>query len=230
MKKLFVKFLPLLLLISLSCTDEKKSALMTKHSESPNIKNFKFTPQLSVCLSLITAKTNTSVAFTGINSNFVDDSDSIIDIYGLELIQNSPDTNHQMLSKGKIIRAMAEDLKPLVEEYKFLKGISIKLTSKKELNSITTSSSETSYEGAIEQINPGKFNYTMQGDTLVFEDFYYNGIPAYSGKILGDKRVGYWKYWYSNKNLKKEGQFADDEKTGTWKYWDKNGIQNDSIF
>jgi antitoxin component YwqK of YwqJK toxin-antitoxin module len=208
----------------ISCSDNKKQELLKNHFQNSEIKNFKIKPELSVYLQLMSKKTKTSITSAGYECEFLENTDSIINYFSLEINQDSIDTNHKDLSKEKILENIAIDIKPMVENYNLFQGVSIVLTSKKQLTENVGTGMEIIYKQPLSNIlNNSKYKYEFIGDTLSLEDYYYNGIQAYSGKILNNNREGYWVYWYPNGKKKKEGMFVNDEKMGEWKYWNENG-------
>ena len=55
------------------------------------------------------------------------------------------------------------------------------------------------------------------------EAFYEDGSQRYEGSFAGDKRDGYWIYWYANGNKWSEGYFKNDLRDGFGTTWHENG-------
>ena len=55
------------------------------------------------------------------------------------------------------------------------------------------------------------------------ESFYEDGGQRYEGSFAGEKRDGYWIYWYANGNKWSEGYFKNDLRDGFGTTWHENG-------
>jgi hypothetical protein len=206
-----------------NCSDKKREHMLTEHLQKPEFKNFKIQPELELYLSLLHSKTNTSLT-SGIESQFLGQSDSILSYFSVEMDQDSVNDNLGTITRAEALEKIAVDIKPMVEKHKIFQGITLLWTSKNKLTQQVGIGNDVSYQETLDKIaNTSKFKFNIIQDTIIFEDYYFNGQQAYSGKILNEKRFGYWKYWWPNGQMKKEGQYDNDEKVGTWTYWDESG-------
>ena len=75
-------------------------------------------------------------------------------------------------------------------------------------------------EKIYEDTNQHRFKYTQSL-------FYENGVLQSKGIIADSSHrkdnLGYWKYYYPNGNLKREGEFEDGNSKGLWKEYRENG-------
>lgn len=209
-----------------SCMDNSKQIEnIQRHMEDEGMTNLKLSHSMSVYIDFLQAKTNSKADIT-VNSVALENTDSIVDYLTIELIQESLDTNHSNIEKLELFSRIAKDIKPLMISLPLIEGLRIIQKSESEIGGVLKSSSELKYESSIQTIPDGAMsNYQIQGDTISFEDYFYNDQIAYKGQLVNYQRTGYWEYWHANGQKKKEGKFENDEKVGPWKSWSASGVE-----
>ena len=214
------------LLFFQSCMDNSKQIeSIQRHMEEEGLTNLKLSHSMSAYIDFLQAKTNSKVDIT-VNSIFMENTDSIVDFLTINLIQESLDTNHSNIEKSELLSRIAKDIKPLMNSLPLIEGLTILQKSESEMGGVLKQSSELKYESAIQAIPDGAMsNYQIHGDTINFEDYFYNDQIAYKGQLINYQRTGYWEYWHANGQKKKEGKFENNEKVGPWKYWSATGVE-----